>query len=53
MWPIKEKENRHLLIKFPLAVRMGRYGSLIKINPSGSYKENEKSDLCFFVNLKC
>ena len=30
MWPIKEKENR----QWP-NVRKRRYGSLIKINPSG------------------
>ena len=40
MWPIKEKENRlavHIMDKsYPLylAVKMCRYGSLIKINPS-------------------
>ena len=40
MWPIKEKENRQLLIKsysLEQAVRMHRYGSLIKLNPSGSH----------------
>ena len=41
MWPIKEKENRQLLILWPnliplyQAVGMRCYGSLININPSG------------------
>ena len=42
MWPIKEKENRRLLVhivakSYPLwpAVQMRRYVSLININPSG------------------
>ena len=42
MWPIKEKDNRqlaaHIVAKSDLlylAVRMRRYGSLIKIKPSG------------------
>ena len=45
MWPIKEKENRQVLMKWPniiiiikyskLAVRMLRYGSLINIIPYG------------------
>ena len=43
MWPIQEKEKKtaaHIVAKYYplyLAVKMCRYGSLIYINPSGSY----------------
>ena len=36
MWPIKEKENRQLLIIVAKSYEgIRRYGSLININPSG------------------
>ena len=42
MWPLKEKENRQLLVakSYPLwqAVRMRRYSSLINIYPSDEAK---------------
>ena len=38
MWPIKEKENRQLLMYSGQAAGMRRYGSLININPSGMYE---------------
>ena len=47
MWPIKEKEHRQLLIKWPtliplyLALIMCRYGSLIKINLSDENKKDK------------
>ena len=42
MWPIKEKENRQLLIQWPnlipysMMLGMPRYGSLVNIKPSVS-----------------
>ena len=38
MWPIKEKENRQLLIYSSQVIGIRRYGSLININLSGSYE---------------
>ena len=52
MWPIKEKENtcKHSCSYcgqfYPLqqTVQMRRYGSLIKINPSGEFEAKTKGD---------
>ena len=48
MWPIKEKENAHIMAKYyPLnqAAGMRRYGSLININPSCWGELNIHSDM--------
>ena len=71
MWPIKEKENRQLLIQWSAnsytlqqAERMCRYGSLLKINPSGiiiaikvtlkylfySFASSHETEASFFVS---
>ena len=52
MWPIKERNNRHLLIKWPNPItscKMLRYGSLIDINPSVPAKAD--ANFSFFFEI--
>ena len=59
MWPIKEKENKQLLIfvakSYPLqlAVRMRRYGSLINIYPSATVQVGEEPFVYNFFAVVC
>ena len=51
MWPMTEKEKRHIVGKsYPLyvAVNILRYGSLIKINPSRFQPCRQSHEMMFF-----